>query len=33
MKKIEVEGHSGCHIQIKKRDNNLVIDKFTKESK
>lgn len=33
MKKIEVEGHSGCHIQIKKRDINLVIDKFTKDEK
>lgn len=33
MKRIEVEGHSGCQIQIKKRDNNLVIDKFTKDEK
>lgn len=33
MKRIEVEGHSGCQIQIKKMHNNLVIDKFTKDEK
>ena len=33
MKRIEVEGHSGCQIQIKKRENNLVIDKFTNDEK
>lgn len=33
MKRIEVEGHSGCQIQIKKMHNNLVIDKFTKDDK
>ena len=30
MKKIEVEGHSGCFIDIKKVDDKLVIDKYTK---
>lgn len=33
MKRIEVEGHSGCQIQIKKRDNNLIIDKYTTDEK
>lgn len=33
MKKIEVEGHSGCGVNIKKTDNMLVIDKYTKNEK
>lgn len=33
MKKIEVEGHSGCYIDIKKENNELVIDKYTKNEK
>lgn len=33
MKKIEVEGHSGCYIDIKKENDMLVIDKYTKSNK
>ena len=33
MKKIEVEGHSGCFINIKKENDNLVIDKYTNSEK
>lgn len=33
MKKIEVEGHSGCYIDIKKENDTLVIDKYTKSVK
>ena len=33
MKKIEVEGHSGCYIYIKKVNDTLVIDKYTKSNK
>lgn len=33
MKRIEVEGHSGCCVDIKKHDGNLVIDKYTKNEK
>ena len=33
MKKIEVEGHSGCYIDIKKENDILVIDKYTKNDK
>lgn len=33
MKKIEVEGHSGCYIDIKKENDMLVIDKYTKSEK
>ena len=33
MKKIEVEGHSGCYIDIKKKNDILVIDKYTKSDK
>ena len=33
MKKIEVEGHSGCYIDIKKENDVLVIDKYTKSDK
>ena len=33
MKKIEVEGHSGCYIDIKKENDILVIDKYTKNEK
>ena len=33
MKRIEVEGHSGCFIDIKKENGNLVIDKYTKDEK
>ncbi len=33
MKRIEVEGHSGCYIDIKKENGILVIDKYTKSEK
>lgn len=33
MKRIEVEGHSGCYIDIKKNKDVLVIDKYTKNEK
>lgn len=33
MKRIEVEGHSGCFIDIKKQNGELVIDKYTKSEK
>ena len=33
MKRIGVEGHSGCFIDIKKENGNLVIDKYTKDEK
>lgn len=33
MKRIEVEGHSGCFINIKKENDKLVIDKYTKDDK
>lgn len=33
MKRIEVEGHSGCFIDITKDENQLVIDKYTKSEK